>query len=122
MPRIAGTLVAALATAWACSAGAPPRSTASQAAPPGASPEVTVDLAVAAAREVLAKQGFDVLRVEIQEGRQVVFYRDRGGWLRREPKGPPSQLVLRELDNRVVLEKCPEQVREAIGLKLGVQL
>jgi hypothetical protein len=118
MPRIAGGLVVALVTAWACSTGAPRGS----AAPPGATPGVSVNLAVAAAREVLAKQGFDVLRVEIQEGRHVVFYRDRGGWLRWEPKGLPSQLVLREVDKGVVLEECLEQVREAIGLKLGVKL
>jgi hypothetical protein len=122
MPRIAGNLLVALAAAWACSAGAPRGSAESEAAPPGASPEVTMDLAVTAARQALVKQGFDVLRVEIQEGRHVVFYRDRGGWLRREPKGPPSQLVLREVGKRVVLGECPKQVREAIGLELGVKL
>lgn len=125
MSKIATSLtLVALAAAWAGPAWAQGRG--NEGKPQGpkgheAKPSVTVDVAVLAAKEVLSKQGFEVLRVEIQEGRHIVYYR-AGNRGRGRGQGPPARLVLRQVDERVVLEDAPDAVRLEIGIKLGISL
>lgn len=84
-------------------------------------PQVTVQVAVSAARDVLVAQGFEVVRVEVAEDRQVIYYR-AGNQGRGRGHGPPARMVVRRVEERVVLEEAPESLRIEIGIKLGIRL
>ena len=86
-----------------------------------AKPKVTVDIAVSAAKDVLVKQGFDVLRVETKGDRQIIYYR-AGNRGKGKGQGPPARMIVRRSEDRIVLEEAPDALRLEIGIKLGIKL
>lgn len=88
-------------------------------APP--SPKVTVDAALSVTKDVLVQQGFEVLRVEVEQERHVVYYR-AGNRGRGKGHGPPMRMVIRRVEERIVLEEAPDDLRLEIGIKLGIKL
>jgi hypothetical protein len=86
-----------------------------------APPPVTIELAVNAAREVLVSQGFEVVRVEVNDDHHIVYYR-AGNQGRGRGHGPPARMLVRRVEERVVLEGAPESLRLEIGIKLGIRL
>jgi hypothetical protein len=82
-------------------------------------PAVTLDLALSATKQVLVQQGFEVLSVETLSDRQIVMYR-AGNQGRGRGKGPPARLVIRRVENRIVLDDTPDNLKVAIGVKLGI--
>lgn len=111
------TLVAiAAAPAWAQGRGhGHPKKTVD------AKPKVTVDLAVSAAKDVLVKQGFAVVRVETKGDRQIIYYR-AGNRGKGKGQGPPARMIVRRSEDRIVLEEAPDALRLEIGIKLGIKL
>lgn len=83
-------------------------------------PKVTVQLTVSTARDVLLKQGYEVVRVQPREGYQIIYYR-AGNRGRGRGQGPPARMIVRQMDNRIVLEDAPEQVRVELGVRLAVK-
>ena len=88
--------------------------------PPGqAKKVVTADQAVVATREVLVRQGYEVVRVEVVRGTRVVYYR-RGNRGRGRGKGPVEWLVIRPTPERIVFEAAPPRVLVDINVRLGL--
>lgn len=114
-----GTLLIALLIG-----GAPPLAAQGKGQGPkkaAAKERVTVELAVAATREVLVAHGFEVVRVEVKEDHHVVYYR-AGNQGRGRGHGPPVRMIVRRVEERVVLEEAPDDLRLEIGIKLGIKL
>ncbi len=86
-----------------------------------AAPRVTIDLAISTAREVLVAQGFEVLRVETKDNYKIVYYR-RGNRGRGRGLGPPARMIIRQVEDRIVLDEAPEGIRLEISVKLGIRL
>lgn len=86
-----------------------------------ASPAITLDVAFSATKEILIGHGFEVVSVETKPDRQIVTYRagNRGNG---RGKGPPVRLVIRRVDDRIVLDDAPETVRLEVAVKLGIKL
>jgi hypothetical protein len=82
---------------------------------------VSVELALSATKDVLVKQGFEVVKVESQGDRQIVYYR-AGNQGKGKGKGPPVRMVIERINDRIVLEDAPDEVRIEIGVKLGIKL
>jgi hypothetical protein len=68
-------------------------------------------------REVLVRQGFEVVRIETVGSDQVVYYR-RGNMGRGKGKGPMAKMVIRRVENRVVFVDTPEAILVDINLRL----
>jgi hypothetical protein len=85
---------------------------------PGA---VTLDVALSATKQVLVKQGFEVVSVETLSDRQIVTYR-AGNQGRGKGKGPPVRMVIRRVENRIVLDDTPDELKLEIGVTLGIKL
>lgn len=83
--------------------------------------KVTVEVAVTAAKDVLVKQGFEVVRVEAKPDHHIIYYR-AGNQGRGKGHGPPVRMIVRRVDDRVVLEEAPDGLRLEIGVKLGIKL
>jgi hypothetical protein len=83
-------------------------------------PKVTVQLTVSTAKDVLVKLGYEVVRVEPNEGYQIIYYR-AGNRGRGRGQGPPARMIVRQVEDRVVLEDAPEQVRVELGVRLSVK-
>jgi len=82
---------------------------------------VTLGVALSATKEVLVKQGYEVVRVETLSDRQIVTYR-AGNQGRGRGKGPPVRMVIRRVENRIVLDDAPDALKLEIGIKLGIKL
>lgn len=82
---------------------------------------VTLDVALSATKDVLVTQGFEVVSVETLSDRQIVTYR-AGNQGRGRGKGPPVRMVIRRVENRIVLEDAPDALKIEIGVKLGIKL
>lgn len=78
---------------------------------------VSSDRAVVVTRDVLVKQGYDVVRVERVGATQVVYYR-AGNHGRGRGKGPVERMVIRTVDRRVVFEDAPPAVMVDIDVNL----
>jgi len=78
---------------------------------------VTNDRALVVTREVLVKQGYDVVRVERGGPDIVVWYR-AGNRGRGKGKGPPVRMVIRRTEERVVFLQAPSAILVDIDLKL----
>src|SRR6266496_4114459 len=63
---------------------------------------VTNDRALVVTREVLVKQGYDVVRLEDSGPDVVVWYR-RGNRGRGKGKGTPARMVIQRTEERVVI-------------------
>ncbi len=69
------------------------------------------------AREVLVRQGFEVVRIETVGTDQVVYYR-RGNMGRGKGKGPMAKMIIRRVENRIVFVDTPEAVLVDINVRL----
>jgi len=78
---------------------------------------VAPDRAVSVTREVLVRQGYEVIRIETVGNDQVVYYR-RGNRGRGKGKGPPMKLIIRRVENRVVFVDTPDAVLVDINVRL----
>ncbi len=78
---------------------------------------VTNDRALVVTREVLVKQGYDVVRVERGGPDIVVWYR-AGNRGRGKGKGPPVRMVIHRTEDRVVFLQAPTSILVDIDLRL----
>ncbi len=82
---------------------------------------VAPNRAVVVTREVLGRQGFEVIRVETVGNDQVVWYR-AGNRGRGRGKGPPMRMVIRRdpVVNRIVFLETPPAILVDIDVRLRV--
>ena len=78
---------------------------------------VTNDRALVVTREVLVKQGYDVVRVENNGPDMVVWYR-RGNMGRGRGKGPPVRMVIHRAVDHVVFLNTPSAILVDIDVRL----
>ena len=78
---------------------------------------VTNDRALVVTKEVLVKQGYDVVRVE-NSGHDIIVWYRRGNMGRGKGKGPPVRLVIHRYADRVVFLNTPSAILVDIDLKL----
>lgn len=78
---------------------------------------VAPDRAVSVTREVLVRQGFEIIRIEKVKNDQVVYYR-RGNMGKGKGKGPPVKLIIRRVENRVVFVDTPDNILVDINVRL----
>lgn len=78
---------------------------------------VTNDRALVVTREVLVKQGYEVVRVE-NSGRDIVVWYRRGNRGRGKGKGPPARMVIHRAEDRVVFLATPSAVLVDIDVRL----
>ena len=75
--------------------------------------DVSTHLALGVTKEVLTRQGYEVVRVEAVGADQVVYYR-RGNMGNGKGKGPVERLVIRQVEQQVVFVDTPETILSAI--------
>lgn len=78
---------------------------------------VSHDRAITVTREVLVKQGYDVVRVVIVGGDRVVYYR-RGNMGKGKGKGPMQKMIIRRVENRIVFVDVPDVILVDIDIRL----
>jgi hypothetical protein len=78
---------------------------------------VSNDRAVTVTRNVLVRQGYDVVRIERVGTTQVVYYR-AGNRGRGKGKGPLQKMVIRTVERRIVFENTPPAVMVDIDVNL----
>jgi len=78
---------------------------------------VAPDRAISVTREVLVRQGYEVVRIETVGDDQVIYYR-RGNMGRGKGKGPIVKMIVRRVQNRVVFVDTPDAVLVDINLRL----
>jgi len=78
---------------------------------------VAPDRAISVTRDVLVKQGFEVVRIEIVGSDRVIYYR-RGNMGRGKGKGPIVKMIVRRVENRVVFVDTPDGILVDINLRL----
>lgn len=78
---------------------------------------VAPNRAVAVTRDVLVRQGFQVVRVETVGNDQIVYYR-RGNMGRGKGKGPMVKMIIRRVGNRVVFVDAPDAILADINVRL----
>lgn len=78
---------------------------------------VSTDRAVTVTRNVLVRQGYDVVRVERVGATQVVYYR-AGNRGRGRGKGPVEKMVIRTVERRIVFEDTPSAIMVDIDVNL----
>src|SRR5437870_9365010 len=80
---------------------------------------VTTDRAVVVTREVLVKQGYEVVRVD-NSGRDVIVWYRRGNRGRGRGKGPPVRMVIRRdpVANKIVFLETPSAILVDIDVRL----
>ena len=79
--------------------------------------ELAPSRARAVTREVLVKQGFEVVRIETVKNDQIVYYR-RGNMGRGKGKGPIAKMIIRRVENRIVFIDTPDAILVDINLRL----
>ena len=78
---------------------------------------VSKDRAVTVTRNVLVRQGYDVVRIERVGTTQVVYYR-AGNRGRGRGKGPVQKMVIRTVERRIVFEDTPPAIMVDIDVNL----
>ena len=78
---------------------------------------VSSDRAVTVTRNVLVRQGYDVVRVERVGTTQVVYYR-AGNRGRGRGKGPVEKMIIRTVERRIVFENTPPAIMVDIDVNL----
>jgi hypothetical protein len=73
--------------------------------------------AISVTREVLVRQGFEVVRIEVVGNDRVVYYR-RGNMGRGKGKGPIVKMIIRRVENRVVFVDTPDGILVDINVRL----
>jgi CO dehydrogenase/acetyl-CoA synthase alpha subunit len=78
---------------------------------------VSNDRAVTVTRNVLVRQGYDIVRIERVGTTQVVYYR-AGNRGRGRGKGPVQKMVIRTVERRIVFENTPPAIMVDIDVNL----
>ena len=78
---------------------------------------VSNDRAVTVTRNVLVRQGYDVVRIERLGATQVVYYR-AGNRGRGRGKGPVQKMIIRTVERRIVFEDTPPAIMVDIDVNL----
>jgi len=78
---------------------------------------VAPDRAVSVTRQVLVRQGYEVVRIETMGNDEVVYYR-RGNMGRGKGKGPRMKMIIRRVENRVVFVDTPDAILVDINVRL----
>ena len=78
---------------------------------------VAPDRAISVTREVLVRQGYEVVRIETVGNDRVVYYR-RGNMGRGKGKGPVVKMIVRRVENRVVFVDTPDGILVDINVRL----
>jgi hypothetical protein len=78
---------------------------------------VSTNRAVTVTRNVLVRQGYDVVRIERVGATQVVYYR-AGNRGRGRGKGPVQKMVIRTVERRIVFEDTPPAIMVDIDVNL----
>ena len=78
---------------------------------------ISNDRALIVTKEVLVKQGYEVVRVENSGRDYVVWYR-RGNRGHGKGKGPPVKMVIHRTEDRVVFLSVPSAVLVDIDVRL----
>ncbi len=78
---------------------------------------VSNDRALVVTKEVLVKQGYEVVQVENSGRDYIVWYR-RGNRGRGKGKGPPVKMVIHRTEDRVVFLSVPSAVLVDIDVRL----
>ncbi|MEP6687196.1 MAG: hypothetical protein ABJC36_02535 [Gemmatimonadales bacterium] len=78
---------------------------------------VSSDRAMTVTRNVLVRQGYDVVRIEHVGTTQVVYYR-AGNRGRGRGKGPIEKMVIRTVERRIVFEDTPPALMVDIDVNL----
>ena len=78
---------------------------------------ISNDRAVTVTRNVLVRQGYDVVRIERVGTTQVVYYR-AGNRGRGRGKGPVEKMVIRTVERRIVFENTPPAIMVDIDVNL----
>lgn len=78
---------------------------------------VTNDRALVVTKDVLVKQGYEVVSVE-NSGHDVVVWYRRGNRGRGKGKGPPAKMVIHRTEDRVVFLSTPSEVLVDIDVRL----
>jgi hypothetical protein len=78
---------------------------------------VSSDRAVTVTRNVLVRQGYDVVRIERVGLTQVVYFR-AGNRGRGKGKGPLQKMVIRTVERRIVFEDTPPAIMVDIDVNL----
>lgn len=78
---------------------------------------VSNNRAVTVTRNVLVRQGYDVVRIERVGATQVVYYR-AGNRGRGRGKGPVQKMVIRTVERRIVFEDTPPAIMVDIDVNL----
>lgn len=78
---------------------------------------VTNDRALIVTREVLVKQGFEVVRVTTEGASQVVYYRS-GNRGKGKGKGKLEKMIIRREAEHVVFLETPAPILGAIDIRL----
>jgi hypothetical protein len=78
---------------------------------------VAPDRAISVTRDVLGRQGFEVVRIETVGNDRVIYYR-RGNMGRGKGKGPIVKMIVRRVENRIVFLETPDAVLVDINLRL----
>jgi hypothetical protein len=78
---------------------------------------VSTDRAVTVTRNVLVRQGYDVVRIERVGATQVVYYR-AGNRGRGRGKGPVEKMIIRTVDRRILFEDTPPAIMVDIDVNL----
>ena len=78
---------------------------------------IAPDRAMSVTREVLVRQGFEVVRIETVGNDRVIYYR-RGNMGRGKGKGPMVKMIIRRVENRMVLVDAPDAILADINARL----
>jgi len=78
---------------------------------------VSTDRAIVVTREVLVRQGFEVIRIEERGPDQVVWYR-AGNRGKGKGKGPPVKMVIHREADRVIFVDTPSSLLIDIDVRL----
>ncbi len=78
---------------------------------------VTNDRALDVTKQVLVKQGYEVVNVE-NSGHDVVVWYRRGNRGRGKGEGPPAKMVIHRTEDRVVFLSAPSEVLVDIDVRL----
>ena len=78
---------------------------------------VAPDRAISVTRDVLVRQGYEVVRIDVVGNDRIVYYR-RGNMGRGKGKGPIVKMIIRRVENRVLFVDVPDGILVDINLKL----
>ncbi|MDP3910166.1 MAG: hypothetical protein Q8Q14_07220 [Gemmatimonadales bacterium] len=78
---------------------------------------VAPDRAISVTREVLVRQGWEVVRIDVVGNDRIVYYR-RGNMGRGRGKGPIVKMIIRRVENRIIFVDTPDAILVDINLKL----